>query len=167
VVRATHPLLGAAAYNGLADSRRRALHERLATAADDAVERVRHLALAAQAPSADVADALDAGAVAALAAGVPDIAAELAQLALEHTVDPAPRLARLDRLADARFRAGDSTGAWQAQSTALELTEAAPERARRRIRLAEIITEVTSWADAERELEVAVVEAEDHPVVLA
>ena len=167
VVRATHPLLGAAAYSGLTDARRRALHERLATAADDPVERVRHLALAVAEPSAEVADALDAGTVAALAAGVPDIAVELAQLSLEHTVDAGPRLARLDRLADARLRAGDSSGAWQAQSTAMELTQAGPERARRRIRLAEIVTEVTSWADAERELERAVLEAEDDPVVLA
>jgi DNA-binding CsgD family transcriptional regulator len=167
IVRATHPLLGAAAYDGLTDSRRRALHQRLAAAADDPVERVRHLALAAAAPSAEIAAALDAGAVAALAAGVPDVAVELAQLSLEHTVEAAPRLARLDRLADARFRAGDSTGAWQAQSTAMDLTRAAPERARRRIRLAEIVTEVTSWADAERELERAVLEAEGDPVVLA
>ena len=48
---------------------------------------------------------------AALAAGVPDLAAELAQLSLEHTTDDARRAARLDRLADARFRAGDSAGA--------------------------------------------------------
>jgi DNA-binding CsgD family transcriptional regulator len=167
VVRSTHPLLGAAAYEGLSDQRRRALHERLAGVADDPVERVRHLALAAAEPRAEVADALDAGVVAALAAGVPDVAVELAQLSLEHTLDDGLRPARLDRLADARLRAGDSSGAWQAQSTAMELTAPGPLRARRRIRLAEIVTEVTNWADAERELERAVLEAEGDDVVLS
>ena len=62
VIRAAHPLLSAAAYNGLTDSRRRALHDRFSRVADDPVERVRHLALAAVAPRADVAEALDAGA---------------------------------------------------------------------------------------------------------
>ena len=167
VIRASHPLLSAAAYNGLPEARRRALHERLAAASDDPVERVRHLALAATEPRADLAEALDSGAEAALAAGVPDVAVELAELSLEHTLDATMRPARLDRLADARFRAGDSSGAWQAQSAAMELTEAGPGRARRRIRLAEIATEVTNWADAEREMERAVLEAEGDDVVLS
>jgi DNA-binding NarL/FixJ family response regulator len=167
IVRATHPMLGAAAYDGLTSDRRRDLHARLAGVADDPVERVRHLALAAPEPSAEVADALDAGVGAALAAGVPDIAAELAQLALDHTVEVGRRPARLDLLADARLRAGDTPGALDAQTTAMDLTPAGPERARRRIRLAEIVTEVTSWADAERELERAVVEAEGDDVVLS
>jgi DNA-binding CsgD family transcriptional regulator len=167
VIRAAHPLLSAAAYNALAGARRRALHQRLARATDDPVERVRHAALAATEPRADLADELDAGVTAALVAGVPDIAAELAQLTLEHTTDAARRPARLDRLADARVRAGDSPGAWQAQAEAMEATAPGAERARRRIRLAEIATEVTGWADAERELQVAVTEATDEPAVLA
>jgi DNA-binding CsgD family transcriptional regulator len=167
VVRAVHPLLSAAAYNGLSSSRRRALHARLATVAEDTVERVRHAALAAAEPHAELAAELDAGVTAALAAGVPDIAVELAQLSLEHTTDPAQGPARLDRLADARFRAGDSTGAWQAQTEAMSATPPGAARARRRIRLAEIVTEVTGWADAERELKVAVAEAADDPPVLA
>jgi DNA-binding NarL/FixJ family response regulator len=47
------------------------------------------------------------------------------------------------------------------------LTAPGSERARRRIRLAEIATEVTSWDDAERELHVAIAEAADDPPVLA
>ena len=104
---------------------------------------------------------------AALAAGVPDIAVGLAQLSLEHTTDVALRPARLDRLADAQLRSGDSSGAWQTQSEAIAATAPGAERARRRIRLAEIAVEVTGWADAERELQVAIAEAADDPLVLA
>jgi DNA-binding NarL/FixJ family response regulator len=166
-IRAAHPLLSAAAYNGLTASRRRQLHARLAAAADDPVERVRHFALAATEPQAALAAELDVGVAAALAAGVPDIAVGLAQLSLEHTTDVALRPARLDRLADAQLRSGDSSGAWQTQSDAIAATPAGAERARRRIRLAEIAVEVTSWADAERELQVAIAEATDDPPVLA
>jgi DNA-binding NarL/FixJ family response regulator len=167
VIRAAHPLLSAAAYNGLPTSRRRQLHARLAAAADDPVERVRHAALAAAEPQASLAEDLDVGVAAALAAGVPDIAVGLAQLSLEHTTDVALRPARLDRLADAQLRSGDSSGAWQTQSEAIAATAPGAGRARRRIRLAEIATEVTSWADAERELRVAIAEAADDPLVLA
>ncbi|HEY5201165.1 MAG TPA: LuxR C-terminal-related transcriptional regulator [Acidothermaceae bacterium] len=167
VIRAAHPLLSAAAYNGLTTSRRRQLHARLAAAADDPVERVRHAALAATEPQAALAADLDVGVTAALAAGVPDIAVGLAQLSLEHTTDAALRPARLDRLADAQLRSGDSSGAWQSQSDAIAMTEPGSARARRRIRLAEIATEVTSWADAEHGLQVAIAEAADDPLVLA
>ena len=167
VIRAAHPLLSAAAYNGLTAARRRQLHARLAAAADDPVERVRHAALAATEPQAALAADLDAGVTAALAAGVPDIAVGLAQLSLEHTTDDALRPARLDRLADAQLRSGDSSGAWQSQSAAVHATEPGSARARRRIRLAEIATEVTSWADAEREVQEAIAEAADDPLVLA
>jgi DNA-binding NarL/FixJ family response regulator len=167
VIRAAHPLLSAAAYNGLTASRRRQLHARLGAAADDPVERVRHLALAATEPQATLAADLDAGVAAALAAGVPDIAVGLAQLSLEHTTDVALRPARLDRLADAQLRSGDSSGASQSQSEAIAATAPGAGRARRRIRLAEIAVEVTSWADAERELQVAIAEAADDPLVLA
>ena len=143
VVRAIHPLVSAAAYDSLSDASRRALHEQLAQAAGDPIERVRHQALAAVAPDPKLADALDAAADASLAAGVPDVAVELAQLSLAHSLDEAARPPRLDRLADARLRAGDSSGAWEAQLSAVALTAQGPARARRRIRLAEIATEVT------------------------
>jgi DNA-binding NarL/FixJ family response regulator len=167
IIRAAHPLLSAAAYNGLTAARRRQLHARLAAAADDPVERVRHAALAATEPQAALAADLDLGVAAALAAGVPDIAVGLAQLSLEHTTDDSLRPARLDRLADAQLRSGDSSGAWQSQSDAIVATAPGAQRARRRIRLAEIATEATSWTDAERELQVAIAEAVDDPPVLA
>ncbi len=112
------------------------------------------------APTGEIADALDAGAASALLAGVPDLAIELAELALWHTVDHTQRPSRLDRLADAKMRAGDSAGAFAAQREAVELTPPGPARARRRIRLAEVDVEVNGWAAAETELDAAVAEAE-------
>jgi DNA-binding CsgD family transcriptional regulator len=166
VIRAAHPLLCAAAYNGLDAESRRVLHRRLAASTEDPVEHARHLALASPGPQAHVAVALDAGATAALAAGVPDIGVELARLALEHTLTAADRPPRLDRLADAQFRAGDSAGALATQAAAVRLTLDPPQRARRRIRLAEFATEGTGWA-AEAEVRTAIAEAAGDPTVLA
>jgi DNA-binding CsgD family transcriptional regulator len=167
VIRSAHPLLCAVAYNGLDAESRRMLHQRLAASTEDPVERARHMALASPGPRADVAAALDAGAQAALAAGVPDVGVELARLALEHTVAVAGRPPRLDRLADAQFRAGDGAGALATQAAAIRLTPDLPQRARRRIRLAEFATEVTGWADAEAEVRAAIAEAAGDPTVLA
>ncbi|HEY3735666.1 MAG TPA: AAA family ATPase [Streptosporangiaceae bacterium] len=167
VIRAAHPLLCAAAYNGLDVHSRRVLHQRLAASTEDPVERARHLALASPGPQEQVAAALDAGTAAALAAGVPDIGVELARLALDHTVAVADRPPRLDRLADAQFRAGDSTGALATQAAAIRLTSDLPQRARRRIRLAEIATETTGWPSAVAEVQTAIAEAAGDPTVLA
>ena len=167
IVRAAHPILSAAAYDALGEGGRRSLHGRLAAFAEGPAERARHLALAARGPEAEIAEALDAGAASALLAGAPDLAAELAELALAHTVEDSRRPLRLDRLADAKIRAGDSAGTYAAQREAVDLTAPGPTRARRRIRLAEIATEVVGWAAAEAEVDDAVVEAEAEAVVLA
>ncbi|HEY3833944.1 MAG TPA: AAA family ATPase [Acidimicrobiia bacterium] len=167
MVRSAHPILSAAAYSALDDGERSALHLRLAACAEVPAERARHLALGAHGPDEEIADALDAGADSALLAGVPDLAIELAELALWHTVEPTQRPARLDRLADAKMRAGDSAGAFSAQQEAVDLTIAGPARARRRIRLAEIDVEVHGWASAETELDAAVAESEADPAVAA
>ena len=109
--------------------------------------------------------ALDAGVAAALAAGAPDIAVELSRLALQHTEADADRAARLDQLADALVRAGDSPGAVQAQRQSIALTPAVSQRTRRRIRLAEMATEVIGWGGAAEELQAAAAEAAADPVV--
>jgi DNA-binding CsgD family transcriptional regulator len=165
IVRAAHPLVSAAAYAALAAAERRTLHQRLLAGADDPLERARHAALAATRADPRIARALDAGVVAALAAGAPDIAVELSRLALQHTNSDAERAVRLDFLADALVRAGDSPGAVQAQRQAIALTPAMPQRARRRIRLAEMATEVIGWGAAADELQVAVAEAAADPVI--
>jgi DNA-binding CsgD family transcriptional regulator len=164
-VRAAHPLLSAAAYAALGGTDRRALHQGLAEAADDPLERGRHAALAATRPDPRIAVALDAGVAAALAAGAPDIAVELSRLALQHTGPDADRAVRLDLLADALVRAGDSPDAVRAQRQAIDLTPPGPARARRRIRLAEMATEVVGWGGAAAELQAAAAEAAADPVV--
>jgi DNA-binding CsgD family transcriptional regulator len=165
IVRAAHPLVSAAAYAALQTSERRELHRRLLAGTDDPVERARHAALAATRADPRIAGALDAGVVVALAAGAPDIAVELSRLALQHTDSDAERAVRLDLLADALVRAGDSPGAVQAQRQSIALTPAGSHRARRRIRLAEMATEVIGWGAAAAELQVAVAEAAADPVV--
>jgi DNA-binding CsgD family transcriptional regulator len=164
-VRAAHPLMSAAAYAALPAGERRALHRRLAMSTDDPLERGRHAALAATRADPRIAVALDAGVTAALAAGAPDIAVELSRLALAHTSADADRAARLDLLADALVRAGDSPGAVRAQRKAIDLTPDVSRRARRRIRLAEIATEVIGWGGAAAELQAAAAEAAGDPVV--
>jgi hypothetical protein len=165
VVRAAHPLVSAAAYAALPPADRRALHQRLSEGTDDPLECARHAALAAIRADPRIAQSLDAGVVGALAAGAPDIAVELSRLALQHTDSDADRAARLDLLADALVRAGDSPGAVQAQRQAIDLTPVMSQRARRRIRLAEIMTEVIGWGAAAEELQVAAAEAAADPVV--
>jgi len=165
VVRAAHPLMSAAAYAALPAGERRALHRRLAEGTDDPVERGRHAALAATRADPRIAVALDIGVAAALAAGAPDIAVELSRLALAHTGSDTDRAARLDLLADALVRAGDSPDAVRAQQQAIDLTPTGPGRTRRRIRLAEMATEVTGWGGAAAELQAAAAEAAGYPVV--
>ncbi len=157
--------MGAAAYAALPAAGRRALHRRLAASSEDPLERARHAALAATEADPGIARALDTGVAAALAAGAPDIAAELSRLALQHTDTDGDRATRLDRLADALVRAGDSPGAVQAQQQAIALTPEVSQRARRRIRLAEMATEVIGWGAAADELQAAAAEAAADPVV--
>jgi DNA-binding CsgD family transcriptional regulator/tetratricopeptide (TPR) repeat protein len=160
-VRAAHPLLGAAAYDRLGATGARAVHARLAAIARDPAERARHLALAATEPSEAIARALDEGAATAVAAGVPAMAVELSRLGLTHSRDGPARLERLDRLADAQFRAGDSAGAMATQEEALAASPELVDRARRRVRLAEISTEVIGREAAIAHLRTAAEEARE------
>ena len=100
-LRFAHPLLASAAYALLGPSARRDLHLRLAAVARDAEERARHLSLAADGPSAEVAAALHDAARAAAARGAIGTAAELADRAVRLTP---PELARAARVASARCR---------------------------------------------------------------
>ena len=80
-VRFTHPLLAAEAYAAAGAEQRRRIHRRLADVSSDPEEHARHLALATQEPSEEVAVALDAAASQAAGRGAPDAAAELSELA--------------------------------------------------------------------------------------
>jgi DNA-binding CsgD family transcriptional regulator len=100
-IRFTHPLLREMVYADATVAARTAAHERLAAAVDDPVERARHLALARPEPDETLAEVLADAATVARRRGAPAIAADLAQLAAERSLDPAADARR--RLAAARF----------------------------------------------------------------
>ncbi len=100
-VRFTHPLLREMVYADADAGARTAAHERLAEAVDDPVERARHLALARPEPDETLAEVLADAATVARRRGAPAIAADLAQLAAERSLDLA--LGARRRLAAARF----------------------------------------------------------------
>jgi DNA-binding CsgD family transcriptional regulator len=95
-VRASHPLMAAAAARDYPAPQRRELHRRIAEVVADGELRTRHLALAAGAPDAALAATVSAAAAAAARRGGAQAAAELADHALRLT--PADDPARVDRL---------------------------------------------------------------------
>ena len=99
-VRATHPLLPAAARSRARPRERREMHERLAGAVGDSELRALHLALATEQPDAALADTVGAAAAAAAARGATQEAVVLAEHALRIT-EPgsAERIERLLLLA--------------------------------------------------------------------
>ena len=103
----THPLFAAAVYRTASPAELRAVHGRLAEVVGDLEERSRHLALATTAPDPDAARALDAAAQSAQGRGAPDSAAELTELALRLTADPAEFDERRLALAGHLHLAGD------------------------------------------------------------
>jgi len=104
-LRFAHPLLRSAVYGVATPLQRRDLHRRLA-ARVGGEERARHLGLASERPSAEIAAALTAAAGSVAARGASQSAVELAELALRLTPPehhgPAVVLA-----AEYRLRAGD------------------------------------------------------------
>jgi DNA-binding CsgD family transcriptional regulator len=137
-VRFVHPLLAAGVYSAADAARRRAVHHRLAGLVEDAEERARHLALAAEAPSAEVAELLEEAARLARARGAPAAAAELAE--------DAARLTRGDRAEDElrrtiaaggyHFEAGDPERARRLFVVAAQQATPGPRRAQALWRLA-------------------------------
>jgi DNA-binding NarL/FixJ family response regulator len=84
-VRATHPLLAAAARQRSHPHERRAMHRELAGVVRDDQQRVRHLALAAEVADADLAAEVAAAAARAAMRGATHDAVELAEHALRLT----------------------------------------------------------------------------------
>jgi DNA-binding CsgD family transcriptional regulator/tetratricopeptide (TPR) repeat protein len=78
IVRFSHPLIAAAAYDNLGPGRRRELHRQCARSANSIESRARHLALATDGPDAATASLLDEASRAAASRGAPEAAAELA-----------------------------------------------------------------------------------------
>jgi DNA-binding CsgD family transcriptional regulator len=108
-VRFTHPLLRSAASALRGAEERRALHARLAEAAEGAEERGRHLALAGDEPDEERAATIEAAAHAAGARGAAVAAAGLAERAWRLTPDPHAEEARRRGVlaAESAWAAGD------------------------------------------------------------
>jgi DNA-binding CsgD family transcriptional regulator len=108
-LRFAHPLLRSAVYDAATPLQRREVHQRLAMRVRGE-ERARHLGLATERPSAEVAATLTEAARRVAARGASQSAAELAELALQLT--PAEGRASAATLtAEYRLRAGDPAGA--------------------------------------------------------
>jgi len=130
-LRFTHPLLASAVYASAGAAQRREIHRRLADVITEPEERTRHLALAAAAPSAEVADALDAAATLAQRRGAPDTAGELQEEAARLTVgDPAAARRRRVQAAEHFVNAGHRARARALLEDVLGDAVAAEERAR-------------------------------------
>ena len=135
-VRFSHPLLAARVEAELEPRRRRSLHRRLAELVGDPEQRARHLALGADAPSAEVADELEAASATAASRGASAAAAELAELSISLTpvdADGAVRRRRQLLAADHHCASGDA----ERSRVILEpLLEQLPARCRTRGRVA-------------------------------
>jgi DNA-binding CsgD family transcriptional regulator len=103
LIRFSHPLLAAAAYERMPPGRRLELHQRAAAASVTIEDRARHLALATTEPDEAVATALDAAARSARLRGAPETAVEFGAQARRLTPpgDTAGRACRaMDQVGD-------------------------------------------------------------------
>ena len=139
-VRFAHPLLAPACYEAMPLHRRREVHERLARLDVDPEERARHLAIAAQGPSQEVAAALEAAADHAGARGAGQVAAELSERAVALT--PPTEVEDLNRrrvaAATRSEREGDVRKAEALLQDAAESAEPGPLRAEALYHLASV-----------------------------
>jgi DNA-binding CsgD family transcriptional regulator len=131
-IRFVHPLWASAAYSVATASARQQAHRRLAAASGDAEERARHLALAAEQPSEEVAAALTEAASVARSRGAAQTAAEYAAMAARLTPGQERRWERRIAAADYLFQAGDAAGAGSLLDALVAELPAGPVRARAR-----------------------------------
>ncbi len=166
-VRASHPLLAAAARQRSGASERRALHQALAGAVADPELRAQHLALATRRPDAALAETVAAAAAAAAARGARQEAVLLAEHALRLTPDgDAERPERLLALAGYLEHAGELQRVTDLLTPELDALPAGPLRARAWIALSEG-GDARTLEDIERHLDAALAEAGDDAVVRA
>ncbi|HEY7282039.1 MAG TPA: AAA family ATPase, partial [Actinomycetota bacterium] len=161
-VRFSHPLFGSAILSEASPERLRELHRLLAEVpGTDPEERVRHLALGADAPDAAVAAELDRAARLAGSRGAPDAAAELCEMAVRLT--PADRADHLlDRtLESAKYHvaAGDAVRARHLLEATVDASPPGSGRARALMFLGAIRPSEGSWAKALELYEQALAEA--------
>ena len=130
-IRASHPLLAAAVVRDSDASERREVHRELASLATEGELRMRHLALAAARPDAELAATVAAAAESAAGRGAPQSAAELAEHALRLTPhDDGRRHERLLELAGYLERAGAKRRLTELLEPQLESLPAGALRAR-------------------------------------
>ena len=113
MIRFSHPLLAAAAYDRMPPGRRLELHRRAAAASVTIEDRARHLALATVEPDGDIATVLDAAARSARLRGAPETAVEFGAQArrLTPSDDAAGRARRTLDQVDDLFVAADEAAA--------------------------------------------------------
>jgi DNA-binding CsgD family transcriptional regulator/predicted negative regulator of RcsB-dependent stress response len=134
----SHPLVASACYVGAAPVVRRRMHVRLARAVSDPEERARHLALSVEGADAEVAQALDEAADHAARRGAPEVAADLADLALARSPTDGPEaVPRMLAAGDYSLRSGDSRRARDQFRAALQSASPGEKRANVLVRLAE------------------------------
>ena len=137
-IRFSHPLLSSAVYGTASAAQKRALHRRLAGLVADPEERARHMALATDGASADVADLLEVAARLARARGAPTAAAELAEEAVRLTPAERPNdeFRRTIAAGGYHFEAGDPDRARHLLDDAAQSAAPGPRRAQALWRLA-------------------------------
>ena len=161
-VRFTHPLLGSAVAARQTPSRRRSLHARLAEIVPTAEERARHLALATDKPSREIASILEEAAGSAHARGAAAAAAELLELAVRLTPpeDGEDLRRRILDGADRHRDAGDGRRAIAQLEQAYETAPRGAARATVLVRLARTMAVVVGLREAVELLREALVEVE-------
>lgn len=163
-VRASHPLVAAAARHHSTARERQELHLALASAVADPVLRARHLASACPAPDEQLADTVAAAARIAVERAAGHEAEELARQAFRLTpVGSAARPERLLTLAAAQLAAGDLPGAGDVLAAHFAELPCGSVRARGHLLLGE-----AGDVDVEaREVDLALAEAGDDDAIRA
>jgi DNA-binding CsgD family transcriptional regulator len=150
VIRFAHPLFATAIYTSAASERRRRLHRRLAEVVDDAEQKARHLALAAQGPDERVAAALERAARAVGRRGAATAAAELAEQA--HGLTPTRATLRIRTramlAAECHLVAGDLGRARGLLEEVVATTPPGAARARALVLLGQVRYHQDSFPDA-------------------
>jgi DNA-binding CsgD family transcriptional regulator len=166
-VRASHPLLAAAAKKRSRRRDRRELHLALAGAVADDELRARHLALATELPNPELAATVAAAAAHAAARGARQEAGQLAMHALRLTPpDSEERGHRVLALAGYLEQAGELQRVTELLTSELESLPRGPLRARAWLLLSEG-GGVRDLDDFERHLDAALAECEGDPEVRA
>jgi DNA-binding NarL/FixJ family response regulator len=168
-VRASHPLMAAAARSQAEAGERRDLHRAVAGVVTDHALRARHLALATDQPDTELASALSAAAVGSAAHGRAEDAVELAEHAVRLTpLETGQRACNVLALAEYLIVAGEPQRAAEVLAPEIDRVPAGPDRARIHLLLgAESRLAVTHADECGRHLELALAESGSDPALHA